>query len=184
MYKLVIEEHASDIYGQLIHQYQNMMYYAALKIVKDNQLAEDIVQESWIKVIQYNRPLQGIEKLGAWLRTITTRTAIDMIRKENIMKTYLFEEACLIEELKINSCNELEDRLNWLCTYNELEESLKNNAKLADIFHLKFRMDLDDQEIASKLDLSLSAVKSRVFRTRQVLKKEKQQPLSLAKPGA
>lgn len=182
---MIIAEQTPDVYEQLIAEYQAMMYYSALKVVKDSYLAEDIVQESWIKIFRNNPSLQHIAKLGAWIKTITIRTAIDMVRKENAGKCNLLEDPELLEELTLCSCNDVDEQINWLFTFKELEECLHKNKKLIEVFQLKFKLGFTDQEIATTLNISLSAAKSRIFRTRQLFVKYKEtEKNTLLNPGA
>lgn len=182
---MIAAEQTPDMYEQLIDQYQSMMYYSALKVVKDRHLAEDIVQESWIKIFRNSPSLQNIAKLGAWIKTITVRTSIDMVRKDKAEKFHLLEDPIFLEELAFFSGNEVDEQINWLCTFKEMEECLHKNKKLAEVFQLKFKLELTDQEIADTLNISLAAVKSRIFRTRQLFVKYKEtERKTLLNPGA
>ncbi len=172
------------IYDRLVDQYQAMMFYTALKIVKDQQIAEDVVQESWIKIYKHLND-NKIDKIGAWLRTITARTAIDVLRKERRTKSLMFDDPSLLEELMICSTNELEERINWSCTIDDLEQYFDKNEKLKLVFDLKFKQELDDHQIAKILNISHSAVKTRIFRARNLIKMNYiHQDIDLLKPGA
>ncbi|MGN8645212.1 RNA polymerase sigma factor [Gracilibacillus sp. HCP3S3_G5_1] len=173
-----------DFYQALVKQYQSMMHYTALKVVKDQQIAEDVVQESWIKVMKQQVDIEKIDKLGAWLRTVTSRTAIDILRKEKRRQTCLLESPYLIEELAICSSNEVDDQINWKTTLDELEQCINKSKKLKHVFQLKFKMELDDDQIAKTLKISRSTVKTRIFRTRQLLKRHYQLNENILKPGA
>ncbi|QGH34322.1 sigma-70 family RNA polymerase sigma factor [Gracilibacillus salitolerans] len=175
----------NDIYQSLVEQYQSMMHYTALKIVKDQQIAEDIVQETWIKVMKHQVDMETIDKLGAWLRTVTSRTAIDILRKEKRSHTCLLDNPYLLEELVICSSNEVDDQINWKSTLDELEQCINKSKKLKHVFQLKFKLELDDDQIAKTLNISHSAVKTRIFRARQLLKKHYQiNDDYMLKPGA
>ncbi|WP_058306924.1 RNA polymerase sigma factor [Gracilibacillus massiliensis] len=173
-----------NMYERLVDQYQSMMFYAALKIVKDRQLAEDVVQESWIKIFQHLNETK-IDKIGAWLRTITSRTAIDVLRKEKRSKSFMFDDPSLLEEISICSTNEVEEKMNWTSTIEDLEQYIEKNDKLKSVFDLKFKHELDDHEIARILNITHSAVKTRIFRARTLIKQSyNQNDVGLLKPGA
>ncbi|UOQ48058.1 sigma-70 family RNA polymerase sigma factor [Gracilibacillus caseinilyticus] len=175
----------SEIFEELVGQYQSMMYYTALKIVKDAQMAEDVVQESWIKVFKHQLKLERIETLGSWLRTITSRSAIDLLRKEKRRnESLLSNEANLLEQLEQCSVKAVDDVLDWKFTFEYLEQ-LVNNKKLLPIFRMKFQLNLDDEQIAKQLNISHSAVKMRIFRTRKLIKQSYHvQSASTLKSGA
>ncbi|SHM90025.1 RNA polymerase sigma factor [Gracilibacillus kekensis] len=172
------------VYERLVDQYQSMMFYVAIKIVKDRQLAEDVVQESWIKIFQHLND-NKIEKIGAWLRTITSRTAIDLLRKEKRSKSFMFDDPSLLEEINICATNDVDEHINWTCTVEDLEQYIVKNDKLKSVFDLKFKQELDDHEIAKILNITHSAVKTRIFRARKLIKENyNQNDVGLLKPGA
>ncbi|UOQ85388.1 RNA polymerase sigma factor [Gracilibacillus salinarum] len=160
----------NEIFNELVNQFHSMMYYTALKIVKDTQMAEDAVQESWIKVFKHQLKLERIETLGSWLRTITSRSAIDLLRKEKRRKeSLLTDEANSLEHLERCSVKAVDDELDWKFTFEYLEQ-LVHNKKLLPVFRMKYQMNLDDEQIAKQLNISHSAVKMGVFRTRNLIK--------------
>ncbi|WP_066187969.1 MULTISPECIES: RNA polymerase sigma factor [Gracilibacillus] len=158
------------MFEKMVEQFQAMMYYTAMQVVKDKQKAEDIVQEAWIKVFRQGPQLTQVEKLGSWLKTITKRTAIDQLRKDKRHQMYLFEEPGWMEEMTLLARNFVEESLNSSLMLEEMEQCLGNRPKLLAVFHLKISLELDDQQIADRLHISQGAVKTRVFRVRQLLK--------------
>ncbi|GAB2575341.1 RNA polymerase sigma factor [Gracilibacillus alcaliphilus] len=158
-------------FERIVDKFQTMMYITAFQMVKDKQIAEDIVQETWIKVLkQGEEAIAQVEKLGPWLKTITTRTAIDQLRKEKRSYVYLFQEASWIEEMALYANNFVEECLNYSLLLEELEQSMSKYPKLLRVFQLKFRLGCNDQQIAQRLQISKAAVKTRVFRVRELLK--------------
>ncbi|WP_235817532.1 RNA polymerase sigma factor [Gracilibacillus timonensis] len=158
-------------YDIIVDQFQAMMYYTAFNVVKDKQTAEDVVQETWIKVLKQGKKITQVEKLGSWLKTITTRTAIDLLRKEKRSHTCLFQDPNWLEELDLCAGDFVEERLNCSILLEELEQCIGNQQKLLAVFQLKFRLEFDNQQIAEMLNISNSAVKTRLFRIRKLLKR-------------
>ncbi|ENH97167.1 RNA polymerase ECF-type sigma factor [Gracilibacillus halophilus YIM-C55.5] len=166
----VLEKQCLTI-DDMVHKYQDMMYRTAVKILRDPQLAEDALQEAWVKVYRSNVAVYQIEKLPAWLRTITSRVAIDLLRKEQRTKMCLLDENFNLEEWRIYSRDDTDQMVNWHDTIHEVNQCLNRSYKLKKIFCLKFYQGLSDQEIAALLNISYSAVKTRVHRARQMVKK-------------
>ena len=67
----------------IFEQYYKRVYYAAYWVIKDQDLAEDIAQETFMKAFKNLHTVQDVEKIGAWLSIIATRTAIDHLRRLN-----------------------------------------------------------------------------------------------------
>lgn len=153
-----------------VTNYQPQLIQRAFSVVKDRQLAEDTVQEVWIKVYKNMHIAQTIDNILAWLKTVTLRTAIDLLRKEKRMKEILPEEDYL-DNISTYSINNVEEAMELKQTWVMIHECLSTSStKLKEVFDMKFSRGLTDQEIAHQLNISSSAVKTRVFRVRQVIK--------------
>lgn len=154
-----------------VRQYQRPLFQRAYAVVKDVQLAEDTVQEVWIKAYKNIHLVQQIDNILAWLKTVTLRTAIDILRKEKRMREVLPSDDFPLENLEIYSFNDVDEAMEWKQTWISIQKCLsKSSSKLKQVFDLKFNLGLTDQEIASHLNISSSAVKTRVFRVRQIIK--------------
>jgi RNA polymerase sigma-70 factor (ECF subfamily) len=68
-------------YEQLVVRYQRAAMVAALRILKDRQQAEDVVQESFVIAYQRFASLRDGSKFGLWLMRITKREAVRAARK-------------------------------------------------------------------------------------------------------
>ncbi|MBN6206851.1 RNA polymerase sigma factor [Ralstonia pickettii] len=97
----------TEIYSIHYHRLVQIGY----SITKDIQLAEDVVQETFIKAIKRIDSIQDKGKLPAWLSVIAKRTAIDMIRSEQKKKGILMEQdtlESLVKEINYNVEEEVE----------------------------------------------------------------------------
>ncbi|MCB9189616.1 MAG: sigma-70 family RNA polymerase sigma factor [Flavobacteriales bacterium] len=124
--------------------------------------AEDILQEVYLKCVQNIGSLRKDSNLNAWLYTVTRNAVNDYFRKKN---NHGFESP-LIEDLFEENVG-LSIRDSFCCLephINELPEKYKEVILLSEIEGLKH------QDIAKQLGLSLSAIKSRVVRGRDLLK--------------
>ncbi|KAB8138882.1 RNA polymerase sigma factor [Gracilibacillus oryzae] len=181
---MIVTENRELCFEDLVNKHQEMMYYAAFQVLKDRQLAEDCVQEAWIKVHRCSIDQNKIDKLAAWLRTITSRTAIDLLRKEKRTKMVLLDDEINIEELKICSVEHIEEEMAIIGTLEEIKKCIHHSSeKLQAVFYLKVVKGYCDSEISTILNISESAVKTRLFRARKMIKQHYQH-LNEIKPGA
>lgn len=139
------------------------LYFYLLKHVKDRYIAEDILHDSLLKILEKRQFFRYDENYDGWAFSITKNVLIDYYRKT---KTYVD-----VEKIK-KSFNEKEDILN---TYENLIPALKDFIEklpekyskpliLSDIEGIK------QEVIAQKLGLSVSGAKSRIQRARKMLK--------------
>jgi RNA polymerase sigma-70 factor, ECF subfamily len=68
-------------YEQLVVRYQRVAIVVALRVLKDRQQAEDVVQESFVIAYRHFASLRDGSKFGPWLTRITKREAVRAARK-------------------------------------------------------------------------------------------------------
>lgn len=158
-------------FAQLVSRYSGQIYRLALKMLKDQQDAEDILQETFIKAYKALPEFEGRSKLSTWLYRIATNEALMFLRRKKLDTISVEQPAENDEEqapLQI---------VDWCClpegefmsnealahlqdSIDELPESLRVVFLLRDIEGLSTR------EVANVLDLSETAVKTRLSRAR------------------
>jgi RNA polymerase sigma-70 factor (ECF subfamily) len=134
--------------------------------VRDDTLADDLAQETLLKVYRSRATLRDGTKLEAWLYQIARGTIIDHYRRQRPQ-----------EELSPTLSGESPDEMAALRTrvvtsmkrfLEELPEAYREPVRLAELEGLPLA------RIALRLNLTLTAVKSRVRRGRAMLKKKLQ----------
>lgn len=163
------DDDAKRILFEMFHeQVRRKAYY----ITKDHYLAQDILQETFIKAFNNMGQLKDGGNVGAWLTTIATRTAIDFIRKQERWNDIPIENVFIEKETisQLLSCTvEAEVEQKWLkenlrCIIDELPPNFRA------VIILKYIHELKDQEIAEILDENVGTVKSRIHRAKDKLK--------------
>ena len=66
----------------LYEEYGRYIYHLCLKLTRNKEEAEDVMQDVWVKVIRYSDRLDNIDHLKGWLTTICMNTFRDRYRKE------------------------------------------------------------------------------------------------------
>jgi len=83
---------------QLYKAYCSAMHLIANRYVKDRFLAEDIMQESFIKAFKNIDKFEGKVSFGAWLKRIVINRSIDELKKNKILQDHINEEVLNIVE--------------------------------------------------------------------------------------
>ena len=162
-----------DLLDRLIEQYQQRLYRYLLFLTGDPALAEDIFQETWIRVLERGYQYNAKCKFESWLFAIARNLVIDVSRRKKFRS---------LEELADPESNQPyeppDDRavsaLQLLVT-RENEQSvqlslLKVPAYYREVLLLRFHEELGLEEIANVLSVPLSTVKSRLYRGLDALK--------------
>ncbi|MFP7495164.1 RNA polymerase sigma factor [Terribacillus saccharophilus] len=164
-----------NVFQHIYSLYHQRVYHAAQKVLRDPQLAEDAAQETFIKAYRNLDKLDDMSKAGAWLATIASRTAIDMLRKEGKRKFISIELANWeLEQYYLEHIVTREVELRE--TIQELEQDIQGlKPKHREVLALRYMNDMKDSEIAASLALPKGTVKTRLYRAKAAIKQAKQQ---------
>ncbi|KMJ59977.1 hypothetical protein AB685_03795 [Bacillus sp. LL01] len=154
----------------IYNEHFDRVFHVSFSVIRDRQLAEDNVQETFIKAFKKLDSLKEIEKVGAWLCVIATRTAIDFVRRERKNKGCPMELEvldCLGKEAGHNVEAEVEVKmLKQLLDENMKDFTIEDKKLLV----LKMERGLKEREIAKALEMHPATVKSKIHRARRKLK--------------
>lgn len=155
-----------DAQKQLYHKYVKAMYNLVMRMVSNKMDAEDIIQESFIKVFQKMTSFKGESTLGAWIKRITINTALNHIRKNGKIE---FSEINTIPHIP-----ETKDEYRWsnisLHKVHEAIKTLPEGSRV--VFSLYLLEGYQHKEIANILGISESTSKSQYQRARKLLQKQ------------
>ncbi|MCJ8009665.1 RNA polymerase sigma factor [Lederbergia wuyishanensis] len=157
----------------IFEMFYQRVYYTAYYIVQDRELAQDIVQETFLKAFQNMHTVKDGEKLGAWLAAIASRTAIDYVRKIKKWNDVVTEDHIIDEQL-----SKSDDHYSTVETI--VEKKFLKNILLREIDELKpehkqvlilaYLHDMKYEEIAEALDIKVTMVKTRIHRAKLKLR--------------
>jgi RNA polymerase sigma-70 factor (ECF subfamily) len=155
------------------------LYGTALRMTKDEQDAEDLVQEAMLKAYRYFDKYENGTNCKAWLFKIMTNTFINRYRKSKKRKEYLIDD----DYRPLQERAEAPERNPFIDDFDQDEENLYfkmfgDEVKSAlETMPVDFRMvvllaDLQDfayKEIAEIMDCPIGTVMSRLYRGRRML---------------
>ena len=148
---------------------KDKLYRFALRILGDEIDAEDVVQETYVKVWQKSEQLQGIENKEAWCMTVTRNLAIDKIRGRKKAMSSDIDGYHFISDQNPTPDKLMENQQSLdlvMIKLNALPEQQREIIHLRDIEGYTYK------EIASMTGYSEEQVKVNLFRARQKLKIE------------
>ncbi len=151
-----------DAFGILIARYSDPLYRHALGMTGSPDVAEDILQTSFIKAYQHLREVRG--RFDAWVFRIVANSCKDWLK--NIRRTHLsYDED---DQPSALSTPEEEMERNELRT--DLEQALQRlPASLREAFVMKHVEGRSYEEMAILLETTVGALKMRVHRAREAL---------------
>jgi RNA polymerase sigma factor (sigma-70 family) len=147
----------------LYKHFSRKMYAICLSYAGERPLAQDILQEAFVKIFKSINFFNSDGSLGGWIRRIVTNTAIDHIRKKQRAGNFIDIEAM---ESNLHTQNPAPDIMG----FNELITQvgrLPDGARL--IFNLHALEGFTHKEISERLDITEGTSKSQFNRARKLL---------------
>jgi RNA polymerase sigma factor (sigma-70 family) len=145
---------------------KNKLYRFAFNIVKDEELAKDVVQECMIKVWEKRDEVKLIHNLEAWCMQVTRNKALDKLRSKHIKRTDLFEVELDTRKEK-DTPEVLAERNEIMVRIQDLIDNLPNRQR--EVMQLRDIEGYSYKEIAEMLVIDINLVKTNLFRARRKL---------------
>ena len=170
-------------YNQLVNRFKDRLLNFIYRFVNDLDLAEDLVQDTLLKLYTHKDSYQEIAKFSTWLYTIAANLARTELRKKKRRKTFSVTELSREDREFIIASSDVDPSQDF--SSQNFEKSVQRAlAELPDDFKtiiiLRDIQELSYDEISKIVDVPLGTVKSRINRGRvklqQLLKKKGERP--------
>jgi RNA polymerase sigma-70 factor (ECF subfamily) len=156
-----------DLLDHLIEQYQHRLLRYLVYLVGNRELAEDLFQETWIRVLERGSQYDGKHEFSTWLYAVARNLTIDYLRRKRAVSLDgLMEER---DEGWVPEPADTRPLALEALQQNELAERISAAlgsipAAYRETVVLRFREDLALEEIATVTGVKLGTVKSRLYR--------------------
>ncbi len=153
--------------NDIVDKYKGPLFAFILRMVNDHADAEDIFQETWIKVIKHVSRFRGDAKFSTWLFQIARNLCRDAGRKKKRGIHVPIEdyEDSLSCEPEVDPFRILKAK-----RVRKIVDSLP--VKMKETVLLRYFHDLNEYEISEVLGCPVGTVKSRLYRAANILRKK------------
>ena len=175
---LVVQAKAGDqnAFAELVNRYERKIYRLAKNITRNDEDAEDVLQDAFLKAYTHLDNFKGDSKFYTWIVRIAVNEALMRLRKRKTDRSVPLDEPVdLGEETVQREIAVWEDnpeqqysQEEWRKILDEAVESLKPDFRT--VFVLRDIEELSTEETAETLGISVPAVKSRLLRARLALR--------------
>ncbi len=151
---------------EIVERFKRPVYAFIVRMIGNRDTADDLFQETWLRVVRSAGSFRGDAKISTWLFQIALNQCRDYIRKVGKTSFVSLEDA---EQL---SCDPGVDPVRML-EAGQVRAMIKElPAKMRAVIVLKMYHDLDDREIASAVGCPVGTVKTRYHRAIKILAKK------------
>jgi RNA polymerase sigma factor, sigma-70 family len=164
-------------FAELVGLYQDKLFHMAYRMLYNRQEAEDVVQETFLRVYKNLERYDESLKFSTWIYRIATNLCIDRLRKRKPSYS-LDAESTDHEGLDGYSMIPSDDRtpeseLLLSETQRIIHDSIDSlPPKYKTIMMLRYIQEMSLQEIGDVLDMPVTTIKTRVHRGREFLRKK------------
>jgi RNA polymerase sigma-70 factor (ECF subfamily) len=163
-------------YTEIVEKYERALYFHILKMIKDREQVEDLVQETFVKAFDNLNTYSTNYAFSTWLYRIATNHTIDYLRKKKLktlsidepMKTKDGEMEMQLPDESAGTDRNIIRKQRQKIVQNAIDNLPEKYRKVIEMRHME---EKSYKEIASVLDLPLGTVKAHIFRARELLYK-------------
>ncbi len=154
-----------EAFGELIRRHQDFVYGAALRVVRNPVIAQDLAQEAFVRAHRALPGFRGQAQVRSWLYRIATNLALNAVQRRKEYPADTLPEQPARYDPANDAVNQAL-RKDIEKAVGELPEKLKAPLVLREFEGLSY------QEIADALDLPLNTVRTRILRARRALREK------------
>ena len=153
----------TEIINDLMNRYGTELLRLCCCYVKNEHMAQDIVQDTFVKIFMKYDDLRGDAAVKTWIYSIAVNTCKDYIRKN-------VREYNAIGKLSESMTESYDNHENY-GEFDELTDIINSlKPKYKEVILLFYYSQMSSEEISKTLSVSISAVNTRLYRARAMIK--------------
>jgi len=166
-----------EAYKKLVDKYERALFFHILKMVKDREQVEDLVQETFVKAFDNLNTYSTNYAFSTWLYRIATNHTIDYLRKKKL-KTLSIDDPVKTKdgEMEMQLPDESAETDRDIIRKQRqkiVQKAIQNlPEKYRKVIELRHMEEKSYKEISAVLDKPVGTVKAHIFRSRELLYKE------------
>lgn len=163
----LLEGRDEQAFTELYHRYWGVMFSHARRMVKDDELASDAVQEIFSNLWDRSATLEIKGTIAGYLYTALRNHILNLIEKQRVRNNYLSS----LEQWMEGGHQEAEEQLYVKELHQLIESEVQSlPPKMREIFELSRKAYLSYKEIADTVNISEGTVKKQIYNALKILK--------------
>ncbi|MEZ4753248.1 MAG: sigma-70 family RNA polymerase sigma factor [Bdellovibrionota bacterium] len=171
-----MQKGCTESFEEVVRRYSDKAYSLATRFTKNQQDAEEVLQDVFVTVYRKIKSFEGKSSFSSWLYRVTVNASLMKIRKRNQDKSTPIEDAAVDPSNSLILKTESRDSSDEIAARKQLVKELQTAVlNLPDeyrpVFILRDIDGLTSKEVSKILKLTVPAVKSRLHRSRLLLRR-------------
>jgi RNA polymerase sigma-70 factor (ECF subfamily) len=148
-------------FTELVHRYQERIYWLARRFQNNHDDADEIVQEVFCKVHESLKEFRGESSFYTWLYRITVNASLNAVRRERVRKFFRLDEILEQPESTEETPDELLEGAEQRSLIDEAVATLPEKQKA--VFIMRYYDELSYEEISKILKTTVGGLKANYF---------------------
>ena len=161
-----IIEGNSNAFAVLVDRYKDLVFTLSYKMVKNREEAEEISQDTFIKIFKSLNKFKGESKFSTWVYKITYNTCLDRLKKNKKENSVVYIED--FSEHQVKAIETVFDTIDEKERNQRIQDCLlllpSEDAFLLTLYYFD---DQSIEEIAKVVDSNANNIKVKLFRSRK-----------------
>nr|WP_199082821.1 RNA polymerase sigma-70 factor [Pedobacter sp. ASV19] len=158
-------DHAA--FAEVYNRYFFVIFYKVNQMLRNRQIAEDVVQEIFVRLWAKSELLKADNNLGGYLYISAKNSVLKLIQKDKMKNDYLSSLAKFSNDVSLDTLNELSERELSSILQQEIE---KLPTRMRIVFEMSRNENLSHAEIAAKLGITEQTVNKQVSNALKILR--------------
>jgi len=163
-------------FAELVDRYSQKVHNLAIRLTRSEEDTEEVLQDVFVTIYRKIASFEAKSAFSSWLYRITVNTAFMKLRRYRRQNLISFDEYEMHLEDKIHSNGNGTSQLTSLGSQDELRQTIQRAVNKLPyeyklIFILRDVDGLSNQAVSEIMQLSVAAIKSRLHRSRLILRK-------------
>ncbi|MBP1222047.1 RNA polymerase sigma factor [Flavobacterium sp. 1355] len=158
----------TNAFAVLVDRYKDMIFSLSLKMVRNREEAEEVAQDTFIKIFNSLSKFKGDSKFSTWIYKIAYNTCLDRLKKnkKEDLNISIDEFSAHLIKTMDNALSALEDKERKQTIQNCLNLLPNDENFLLTLFYFE---EQSLEEIGKIMSINANNVKVKLFRSRQKL---------------
>ena len=163
-----ILEGDSKSFAILVDRYKDLVFTLALRMVKNREEAEEVSQDTFLKVFKSLNKFKGDSKFSTWIYRVGYNTCLDRIKKNKRAQRTVAIDEFTEHQIKTldNALDNMEMEERKLAIQHCLQLLPSEDGYLITLYYFE---ELSLEEISKIIDITVNNVKVKLFRSRKKL---------------
>jgi len=160
---------------EIYQEFYRTFYRTVVYMVNDHAIAEDVLQDAFLKVVGHLPRMEDEGRLWAWTRVVVKNMTYNYLRKMKNRRNEVDSESVYISnsEAYATKRQSTEQQVELKAMAEKLEECLSElKPEYQVLIELRWKRDMSYKEMAAELETTEETVKYKLYRAREAVKKK------------